>query len=152
VSQLPPAEQYFYQAADGQAAFLASLPARMLAAAAGGAPSDAAPRFSARVVEVERVTQTAATRRRYRTLSHVPLGGELTRSSWFWFEGTLGLEGHWVPCPQPLFSKPSVTSLHVRRCYRMLSHVPLGGAQADPLAVDVRVRDTTNGWLLNSGN
>lgn len=71
----PPAEQHFFQAADGQAAFLASLPARMLAAAAGGSLTDAPPRFAAKVVDMETVTQTAAMRRRYRTLSHVPLGG-----------------------------------------------------------------------------
>jgi hypothetical protein len=72
----PPKEQFFYQAADGQAAFLAALPARMLAASAGdGGMPDAQRRVVARVVDLERVTQTAATRRRLGPLSHVPLGG-----------------------------------------------------------------------------
>jgi hypothetical protein len=70
------AEQFFYQAADGQAAFLAALPARMLAASAGdGGMVGAPPRVTAKVVDLERVTQTAATRRRLGPLSHVPLGG-----------------------------------------------------------------------------
>ena len=73
----PPAEQFFYQAADGQAAFLASLPARMLSASVGdGGLAEAPPRVVAKVVDLERVSQTAATRRRLGPLSHVPLGGE----------------------------------------------------------------------------
>lgn len=71
-----PAEQFFYQAADGQAAFLAALPARMLAASAGdGGMAEAPPQVTAKVVDLERVTQTVATRRRLGPLSHVPLGG-----------------------------------------------------------------------------
>lgn len=71
----PPADQYFWQAADGQAVFIDSLSARMLLAAGGGSVATAAPRVVAPVIEMQPLTQTAATRRRYRMLSHVPLGG-----------------------------------------------------------------------------
>ncbi len=67
--------QFFWQAADGQAVFVDSLSARMLAAAGGGSVAGAAPRVEAAVLQLDRVTQTAATRRRYRMLAHVPLGG-----------------------------------------------------------------------------
>lgn len=74
-AQKAASELSFWQAADGQTVFLDSLSARMLIAAGGGSNTvTALLRFVAPIVELLSVTQTAATRRRYRMLSHVPLG------------------------------------------------------------------------------
>ena len=74
-SSQPAAEYLFYQAADGQWAFLSSLDLRILASANGSL--QACPRsLQAPIVGLEHVVQTEATRRRFKHLTHIPLTGE----------------------------------------------------------------------------
>lgn len=69
-------EFLFYQAADGQSAFLSPFDLRVLAAAYGSL--QACPHtLSAPVLGLEHVVQTDATRKRFKHLAHIPLTGEI---------------------------------------------------------------------------
>ena len=63
---------YFYQASDGQWLFLSPLNLKMLLAHHGSYAA-CPPLLTARVLEVEGVAQDEASRRRQRTLAHLPL-------------------------------------------------------------------------------
>lgn len=67
-------DYYFYQAADGQWLFLASLDARILLGHYGS--YGALPRsVTGRLLEVDAVTQTEAARKKMKFLGHLPLSG-----------------------------------------------------------------------------
>ncbi len=66
---------YFYQAVDGQWLFLAALDVRILLAHHGGSYAALPPTVCARLLELDRITQTEVIRKKMKFLGHLPLTG-----------------------------------------------------------------------------
>ena len=66
---------YFYQAVDGQWLFLAALDVRILLAHHGGSYAALPPTVCARLLELDRITQTEIIRKKMKFLGHLPLTG-----------------------------------------------------------------------------